>query len=76
MSYLFSFSIYQTKYVVLLTSCLDNIDDVINFKIYLQSASKAMADWKKKRKTEIKKFEYLENENSFKDKLKNIFHSF
>ena len=27
-------------------------------------------------KTEIQKFEYLENENNFLDEIKNIFHSF
>ena len=36
-----------------------------------------MADREKKEgKTKIQKFEYLENENSFLDKIKNIFHSF
>ena len=32
-----------------LSSYLDKFDDVINFKIYLQSLSKAMADREKKR---------------------------
>ena len=31
---------------------------------------------KKKSKTEIQKREYLENEKSFLDKIKTIFHSF
>ena len=31
---------------------------------------------KKKEKMEIQKFEYLENEKSFLDEIKNIFHSF
>ena len=35
-----------------------------------------MVDRKKKGKAEIKKLEYLENENSFLDEIKNIFHSF
>ena len=36
-----------------------------------------MADrGEKKGKTEIQKFEYLENEKSFSDETKNIFHSF
>ena len=36
-----------------------------------------MADREKKRgKMEIQKFEYLENEKSFLDEIKNIFHSF
>ena len=32
--------------------------------------------WKKREKTQIQKFEYLENEKSFLDEIKNIFHSF
>ena len=49
----------------------------MNFKIYLGSISKAMADREKKRgKTEIQKFEYLENEKNFLDEIKNTFHSF
>ena len=52
------------------------VDDVINFKTYLQSTSIAMADGKKEGKTEIQKLEYLENEKSFLDEIKNIFHSF
>ena len=32
-----------------LSSYLDKFDDVINFKIYLQSLSKGMADREKKR---------------------------
>ena len=35
-----------------------------------------MTDMKKERKTEIQNLEYLENENSFLDEIKNIFHSF
>ena len=31
---------------------------------------------KKERKTNIQKFEYLEDEKSFLDEIKNIFHSF
>ena len=38
------------------------VDDVINFKTYLQSTSIAMADREKKEgKTEIQKLEYLED---------------
>ena len=51
--------------------------DVINFNIYLRSTSKAMTDREKKEwKTEIQKFEYLENEKSLLDEVKNIFPSF
>ena len=35
-----------------------------------------MADWEKEGKTKIQKFEYLENEKSFLDEIKNIFYSF
>ena len=38
----------------------------MNFKIYLRSSSKAMAD-RKKKGAEIQKLEYLENEKSFLD---------
>ena len=48
----------------------------MNFKIYLQTTSKAMTDREKKKGRQTQKFEYLENEKSFLDKIKNIFHSF
>ena len=50
----------------------------MNFKIYRRSSSKSMADKQVERKvmTEIQKFEYLENEKSFLDEIKRIFHSF
>ena len=35
-----------------------------------------MADWENDGKTELQKFEYLENEESFLDEIKNIFDSF
>ena len=35
-----------------------------------------MADSEKKGKTETQNYEYLENEKSFLDEIKNIFHSF
>ena len=53
------------------------VDDIIYFKIYLQSTSKAMADWgEKEGKTKIEKFENLENKRSFLDEKKNVFHGF
>ena len=55
-------------YVLILT-----VDDIVNFKIYPGSSSKAIAD---REKMEIQKFEYLENEKSFLDEIKNIIHSF
>ena len=43
------------------------------FKIFLGSASKAMVDREKKEgNTKIQTFEYLENENSFFNEIKNI----
>ena len=44
MSHLISFSSYQTKCVLIWT-----VDDIINFKIFLGSTSKAMTDREKKR---------------------------
>ena len=60
---------------VLLSSYLDS-HDVINFKIYLLSTPKAMADRGKRRVDRNTKFEYLENKENFLDEIKNIFHSF
>ena len=52
------------------------VDDIINFKIYLGSTSKGTADKEKMRgRRKYKKLEYLENEKSFLDIKKNIFHS-
>ena len=50
------------------------LDDIMNFKIYFQSSSKAMANRKKDGKMEIQKFEYLENEPSSLDEITSIFH--
>ena len=49
-----------------------------NFKIYLRSSSKAMTDkeTQKCRNMEILTFEYLENEKSFLNEIKRVFHSF
>ena len=49
------------------------VDDVIKFKIFLESASEAMNDKKKDGKTETQKFEYLENEKSFLNEIKTFF---
>ena len=47
----------------------------INFKIYLGSTSK---EWltRRKRGEDGSKLEYFENEKSFLDEIKNIFHGF
>ena len=44
--------------------------------MFLGSTSKAMADRKKEGKTTILKLEYLKNEKSILDEIKNIFHNF
>ena len=45
-----------------------------SFKIYyLRSSSKAMANKDEEGRTEIQKFEYLENEKSFLDEMKSVF---
>ena len=74
MPYLFSFERYKTKYVIKVL--IKTIDDVIIFKIYIQSSCKAMADREKKRIMEVKKFESVKNEKRFLDEIKNIFHDF
>ena len=45
-----------------------------NFKIFLESTSKAMAD--REKKTGRWKYKNLENEKSFLGEIKNISHSF
>ena len=74
MSYLFSFSRYQTN--VLSSSYLDDwwhheLEDLSS--IILQSNC-----WQveQKGRIEIQKFEYLDNENRFLDEIKSIFHTF
>ena len=52
------------------------VDDVINFKIYLRSTPKLMADNGKRGVDRNTKFEYFKNKESFLDEIKNIFHSF
>ena len=50
-------------------------DEIINFKIFLGSTSKAMADKEKRGEDENTKiqYKYLKNENNFLDEIKNIF---
>ena len=70
MSHIFSFSRYQTKCVIksLFREML----------IYLESSFKPMVDREKlsEGKLEIQKIECLENENSFLDETKSIFHNY
>ena len=54
---------------------LISLQRLMNFKIYLWLSPKAIADRQKNGgETEIQKCEYLENEKSFLDEIKNIFH--
>ena len=71
--YLFCFPRYHAKYVI--KFLFKTVDDVINFKIYLGSTPKQWLTWQeeKERKTEIEKFEYLDNNKNFLDEIKNIF---
>ena len=70
------FTSQDIKQNVLLIS-IYTTDDVISLKIYLQSSSKAMTkEERDEGKSEIQKFEYLENENDFLvDERKMIFHN-
>ena len=45
-------------------------------RFMLDQPAKQWLAGRKEGKTEIQKFEYLENEKSFLDETKNIFHSF
>ena len=70
MSHLISFSRYQTKCAIKFLT----VDGIINFKIFLVSTSKAMADREKKEgKTKKQKFKYLKNKKSFLVEIKNFF---
>ena len=55
-----------------------NVPYLILYQCTKFQCFKAMADTgeKKKRKTKIQKFEYLQNEKSFVNEIENIFHSF
>ena len=70
------FTSQNIKQNVLLIS-IYTIDDVISLKIYLQSSSKAMTkEERDEGKSEIQKFENLENENDLLvDEVKIIFHN-
>ena len=69
MSYLFSFSRYQTKCVIkFLFRQLMTSQTLIIYRNGRQG--------EKERRTEIQKFEYLENEKRFSDEIKSVIHSF
>ena len=59
MSHFISFSIYQTILI-------KTVDDIINFKIFLGSTSKAMADGERKRgRRKYKKLNILRMKKAF-----------
>ena len=67
----FFFSRYQTKCVI---TFLFIVDDVISFKIYLQSTSKVMPDRKKKGgRTKYKNYNILRMKRAFQMKQKTFF---
>ena len=66
MSYLFSFSRYQTKCVIEFRSRQWRHELLDLSSIILQSNGRHV---KKEGRTEIEKFEYLENKKSFLDEL-------
>ena len=74
MLYLFSFSRYQAKCVI--SSYLSSRWGV-NFKIYLRTTIKAMADGEKKRgRRKYKNLNIWRTKGAFYVEIKNIFHSF
>ena len=74
MSYLFSFPRYQTKCVIKFLFSQLMMSQTIRFM--LDQPVKQWLTGRKEGKTDIQKLEYLENEKSFLDEMKNIFHSF
>ena len=67
----FFFSRYQTKCVI---TFLFIVDDVISFKIYLQSTSKVMPDRKKKgERRKYKNYNILRMKRAFQMKQKTFF---
>ena len=75
MSYIFSFLRYQAKCVSKFLFRQLMTSQTLRF-IFDQPLKQWVKEREKERKTEIQKFEYLENEKSFLDEIKNIFHSF
>ena len=71
MSYFFPFSRYQTKCVI--KFLVKKLMTSSTLKFIFDQHLKQWLTEGKKGKTEIQKFEYLENENSFLDEIKNIF---
>ena len=72
MPQLISFSRYLTKCVIKFLFRQLMTSEILSF--FLDQPLRQLLTGKKERKTKIQKFEYLENENSFFDEIKNIFH--
>ena len=75
MSYLFSFLRYQAKCVIKFLFRQLMTSQTLRF-IFDQPLKQWLTGREKDGKTEIQKFEYLENKESLLDAIKNIFHSF
>ena len=74
MSYLLSFSRYQTKCVI--EFLLRQLMASSTLRFIFDHSLKQWPTGRKKGRTEIEKLEYLENEKSFLDEIKSIFHGF
>ena len=74
MSYLFSFSRYQTKCVVKFLSRQLMTSYTLRFILGHHLSNGRQAE--KEERMEVQIFEYIENEKSFFDEIKSIFHSF
>ena len=74
MSYLFFISRYQTKCVI--KFLFGQLMTLQTLRLIFDQPLKQCLTGEKEGKMEIQKSEYLENEKSFLDEIKNIFHSF
>ena len=74
MSYLFSFSRYQTKSVI--KFLFGQLMTLQTLRFIFHQTLKQWLKGGKEGKVEIQKSEYLENKKSYLDEIKNIFHSF
>ena len=74
MSHPISFSRYQTKCVI--RSLFRQVMTSQTLRFFFNYPLKQWLTGKKVGKMNIQKLEYLENEKSFLDEIKNIFHSF
>ena len=74
MSYVFFFSRYQTKCVI--KFLFGQLMTSQTLRFILDQALKQWLTGRKRGKDGMQKFEYFENEKSFLDQIKNIFHNF